>query len=381
MPFPVLALETVVREGSFTMRTDELGTLTLTEVWPLWWKEKQQEIGPKTARCYREYSRPLLAFFGALRLSDIHIDSIVTYRANRQTTAGPNLINHEINALKQLLEYCGLWEPIARYYKQLKVKKGGPGQVLTDQEAEWIFQVAEMKPRWRLAYLCALVSATTGAGATEVLSLRLKDVDFNSGRVGFIESQKTDDRPRLILMNDDCRWALAQIVMLAHEKGAERPEHFIFPKRAAVKGGKPDPTQHMASNFRAWYAIRKFAAKKYPNLAYLGRNKLRHYALTKVAENPNVSEMTVKQMAGHGPYSKMLTEHYVHIREQAQRVAVDSLQGVRKAPTEVRAVTSAGDERATTSSTLEFAFRSFTSRMPKLEAASAAGKNTNRREH
>jgi hypothetical protein len=39
--------------------------------------------------------------------------------------------------------------------------------------------------------------------------------------------------------------------------------------------------------------------------------------------------MTVKQMAGHGPYSKMLTEHYVHIREKVQRVAVDALPRLR----------------------------------------------------
>jgi hypothetical protein len=74
---------------------------------------------------------------------------------------------------------------------------------------------------------------------------------------------------------------------------------------------------------------RTIAAKEFPNLAYIGRYKLRHYALTHFAENENVSEMTVKQMAGHGPYSKMLTDHYVHIREKVQRVAVDALPSLR----------------------------------------------------
>lgn len=320
------------------VRTGDLGKLTFSEVWPIWWEVKEQEIGKKTKQCYHEYFRHLSLFFGLIVLEDVHIGHVVAYRKERMVTAGPNLINHEMNALRQLLDYCGLWggTTLAKRYKQLKVRKGGPGQTLTDQEAKWLFEVAQMKPRWRLAYLCALVSSSTAAGAKEVLSLRLKDIDFNGARVMFIEGTKEgSERVRCIPMNDDCRWALAEICMIAAIKGAEKPEHYIFPKRASVKGGPPDPTQHIESNFRAWYAIRKFAAKKFPSLAYLGRYKLRHYALTRFAENPNISENVVKQLAGHGPYSKMLVDHYLSIRERARRVAVDALPSLRKPPASV----------------------------------------------
>lgn len=321
------------------IRTGELGHLTFSEVWPIWWEVKEQEIGKKTRQCYHEYFRQLVLFFGSLVLKEIHIGHIVAYRKDRMVTAGPNLINHEMNALRQMLDFCGLWggTTLAKHYKQLKVKKGGPGQTITDQEAEWLFEVAQMKPRWRLAYLCALVSSATGAGAKEVLSLRLKDIDFNGSRVSFIEGTKDGaERPRTIPMNDDCRWALAEACMLAGEKGAEKPDHYIFPKRATKKGGKTQITEHMESNFRAWYAIRKFAARKFPSLAFMGRNKLRHYALTRLAENQNVSENTVKQIAGHGPYSRMLVDHYLSIREKAQRIAVDALPSMRKSPASVQ---------------------------------------------
>lgn len=321
------------------VRTGELGVLTFAEVWPIWWEVKEQEISKKTRQCYREYYRQLAPFFSAVVLNDIHIGHVVSYRKERLVKAGASLINHELNALRQMLDFCGLWggSTLAKHYKQLKVRKGGPGQTITDKEAEWLFEVAQMKPRWRLAYLCALVSSATGAGAKEVLSLRLKDVDFNGSRVSFIEGTKDGhERPRCIPMNDDCRWALAEIVMIAGEKGTEKPDHYIFPKRAAKKGGKPDPTQHMESNFRAWYAIRKFAAKKFPSLAYMGRYKLRHYALTRLAENPNISENTVKQIAGHGPYSKMLVDYYLSIREKARRTAVDALPSLRKPQTSVQ---------------------------------------------
>jgi integrase len=105
----------------------------------------------------------------------------------------------------------------------------GDAGTLTDEEAQCLFHVAQTKPRWRLAYLCGMVSSCTGAGAKEVLSLRLKDVDFNGGRVCFIEGTKPSaERTRCIPMNDDCRWALAEIVMMAAEKGANKPDHYIF---------------------------------------------------------------------------------------------------------------------------------------------------------
>ena len=62
---------------------------TLAEAWPLWWEHKQQEISPHTAKCYREYKKPLLAFLGARSLAISALSrSWLTVRADRQQDQG-----------------------------------------------------------------------------------------------------------------------------------------------------------------------------------------------------------------------------------------------------------------------------------------------------
>ena len=53
---------------------------------------------------------------------------------------------------------------------------------------------------------------------------------------------------------------------------------------------------------------------------------LRHHAITKLAESPEASEQTIMALAGH--VSREMLEHYSHVRQQAKRKAVESLDNV-----------------------------------------------------
>jgi integrase len=53
---------------------------------------------------------------------------------------------------------------------------------------------------------------------------------------------------------------------------------------------------------------------------------LRHHAITKLAESPEASEQTIRALAGH--VSREMLEHYSHVRQQATRKAVESLDNV-----------------------------------------------------
>jgi hypothetical protein len=53
---------------------------------------------------------------------------------------------------------------------------------------------------------------------------------------------------------------------------------------------------------------------------------LRHYAITKLAESSEASEQTIMAIAGH--VSREMLEHYSHIRQEAKRKAVASLDNV-----------------------------------------------------
>jgi len=60
-----------------------------------------------------------------------------------------------------------------------------------------------------------------------------------------------------------------------------------------------------------------------PSLSTLRPYDLRHHAITRLLENPDISEQTVKDIAGH--VSKHILERYSHIRMAKKRDALDAL--------------------------------------------------------
>jgi len=305
-----------------------------------WQQVKNQEVSAGTARHYEACLRPLRAFFGEMSLRDIHIGHITAYRKQRMEprvvedrvySVGPSHINQEISALSQILDRAGLWAPIARTYKPMRKPRGGPGQRIDLEELRYLFQVAQKKPRWRVAYLVSLISANTAAGPNEILSLRLRDLHFHERIVTFVQGTKRDgERVRSIPMTDDCLWALQELEAMAIEKGAHEPDHHLLPHRAKVKGAAPDPTRHQTHYRKGWDGLRREAAKKYPRLARVRRYDLRHTALTMMCEDPDVDLPTLKKIAGHGPGSRLIIDHYFHENVRRKRVAVRSLDGLRE---------------------------------------------------
>ena len=218
------------------------GELAFPDAADAWLAAKRQEVGPGTARLYGASLRQLKAFFGQLPVRDIHIGHVVEYRRRRQEphtyqgrifTAGPSRINHEICTLSQIMDRAGCWAPIAKHYKPMRKPRGGPGQRVPLEELKHLLAVAQRKARWKIAYLCSVVSANTAAGPGEILSLRIKDINFNAKPeplVSFVEGTKRDrERIRSIPMTADCEWALRELVKIARSKGAVAPEHHLLP--------------------------------------------------------------------------------------------------------------------------------------------------------
>jgi integrase len=68
---------------------------------------------------------------------------------------------------------------------------------------------------------------------------------------------------------------------------------------------------------KAWTGMCKRAGVEYR------WHDLRHTFISRLAENPNVSEETIRQLAGH--VSKRMLERYSHIRTQSKRAAIATL--------------------------------------------------------
>jgi integrase len=91
-----------------------------------------------------------------------------------------------------------------------------------------------------------------------------------------------------------------------------------------VKGTGFDPTKPMQSWRTAWRALTVEAGL--PGLRF---HDLRHHCITRLAE-AGVPDHTLMAIAGH--VSREMLEHYSHIRMDAKRDAVASLDGPKRQP-------------------------------------------------
>jgi integrase len=216
-----------------------------------------------------------------------------------------------------------LWDPIRKHYRQLRVPKGSRvGMRLTDEEMVHLAEVAERSPYWRVAYLALMIQSQTAAGPTEVLSIRLRDIAWDQNLL-FIQGTKTDCRPRQLPMTEDCALSLKQAQLLALDKGASRPEHFLFPHRDG-------PHRHARHYHGAWHALRREASVRYPRLAKVRAYDIRHTAISRMCENPNIDESTLKKVVGHGPGSRIMFDVYFHERSKRKQEAVSVLDGITR---------------------------------------------------
>ena len=322
-----------------------LGAMRFSVAGPLWLADHKAAIAPKTYSDYGYFLRQLNRFFGELPLESIHIGHLNAYSAERSETVGARSINHEMNTLKQVLECAGEWSEIAKFYKPLKVPKSSVGQALEPRDEERLFRIASTSHRWKVAYWCSVLTATTTAGPGEISHLHLNDVSFLEDAGGCLGTLRVRDglkngfRERLLPLNSSSRWAIGQILK-RYYKLCKRigitpaPEHYLLPGRK--QRGPYDPTKPMGSWKHAWQSLREAAG-----LPKLRMYDLRHHAITKLMEDPDISERTVEEMAGHALSSRM-KKRYSHIRLKPKAEATNKLElnlgkkPVQSAKTDVR---------------------------------------------
>jgi len=83
-------------------------------------------------------------------------------------------------------------------------------------------------------------------------------------------------------------------------------------------------TRSMGSWRKAWLNCCKSAGVRYR------WHDLRHTFISRLAENANVSEQTIRSLAGH--VSRQMLERYSHIRSQAKQAAIRVLEEQSTAP-------------------------------------------------
>lgn len=308
--------------GSLTdclVPTSVLTQLPFAQACEAWLESRRPYLSPKTHHEYRLNINTLSAFFGELRLSEVDGDLVRAYQRMRQAKCGAFAINHECGLLCQIRKRIGL--PLEDY-QPLPLPKEQRGRALRDEERARLLRVAESNPNWQAAYLFAVISVNTSAGPKETATLRLKDIDLDRGIIRIQpHGAKNVHRIRTIPMNEESENAVRQAIERAHGLGSLEPEHYLFPYRRNREGmGNMvfDPARHQTSFKAAW--LKMIAQAKLPGLRMYD---LRHHAITALLENPDISEETVEDIAGH--VSRRMKKRYSHIRMEYRRAAVAAI--------------------------------------------------------
>ena len=301
------------------MRTATLTQSTWTIAAEAWLESRKPYLSPRTIRDYQDQIKILSKFFGEMRLTEIDGDAIRAYQRMRMGRAGASCINKECSILQQMLKRIGKWAEVAPYYEPMPMPKESPHRALTPVEEDRLYRVGATNPAWEVAYCAFVIAINTTCGAGEIRHLRLMDIDAEKLTLRVQpEGAKNEHRIRVIPLNSTAWKAIEHLQKRATRLGSIEPHHYLLPFR--VKKGTYDPERPV----KDWrYALREMLIAANINISFYS---FRHHPITKLLENPDVSEETAEAIAGH--ISHRMKKRYSHTRIEVKRSAVEALQRI-----------------------------------------------------
>lgn len=288
------------------------------------WLASRVSIAPKTRHCYRNHFKVLSAFFGERPIDSLTFSDLHEFRQARLLVCGSNAINKETDLLKRVMKAFDCWDRVARFYERLPKSAPQVGIALEPEEEAHLFSVAAAEERWRVAYLCSLLSRNTGAGPGELRHLTLGNIDTKDfAWIRVVRGVKNRFRVRTVPCEGDARWALEALYRRARSLGAKDAEHYLLPFRRR-NHGKFEFDKPMTHWHKQWYELRREAGKKYPRIRTLRIYDMRHTFETNLLENPQVPYNVIERLMGHAIDSDM-RRVYDHIRDRALQQAVQQV--------------------------------------------------------
>ena len=341
----------------------------LTEVFDLYLAERKTDSCDSTVKKERQFLRPVVKALGEQSLRQITADVILEYRANRKARGLSNVtINIEVGALRRILKRGKLWQRMADDVKPLKEQPSEVGRAMSPEQKQRLLEVASTNPLWEAANCAAMLALNTTMRACEIRHLKWCDVDLLE-RIVTIHRSKTSAGHRPIPLNSGAMLAFQKLRGRALKIESANPEHYVFP---TIEPGHFNPLKPMVSWRGAWRKLTKaaqtltllerawgrpalfetpndranlermkkemrikeinrwlqekapdLAAESKKGLASLRFHDLRHHAITELAESGE-ADLTIMSIAGH--ISRRMLEHYSHIRMDAKRRALESLE-------------------------------------------------------
>ena len=281
-----------------------------------------------TARFRRCKMAVLVKFFGAMRLREITPARIEHYQKERTRTIGNATVNGEWWTLRAILKRFGAWtDAHVQVCRPLPVEQTSKGRALSAEECRHLLACAEKNSRWRRELLPIVTLALhTGLRSAELRGLRLGDISLDAQPGPRLAIRRATTKSaageRLVLLDEPAVRAVQALQVIAHARGARRPEHFLFPcaigHGATLYGRGWDPRRGRSSWGGAWQSLRRVAG-----LGDLRFHDLRHTYITMAAEAGVGLEVTMRQV---GHVTAAQTRIYTHVADPAVRSAMAAIE-------------------------------------------------------
>jgi integrase len=293
------------------------------------WLASRAGLAPHTLETYRTYVRTLIDKFGGRLVSDFCEDDIATLVRQRQAEGfKPRRINFELAVLRMVLRDFGLWDAVKGRVRPLRTPHDVGKAVSREHEDRLLAAISQSRSPALLPLF--VLSIDTGLRANEIRQLRYRDLTllWRGGTIeqgGLIVSRsKTEGGTgRAIPLT---RRACAALTLWLSRFPQASSNSFVFPAYRIGGNGqrslcRVDLSRAIGSWKRAWRDALSTAKLHYR------WHDLRHTFVSRLAENPAVSEQTIMALAGH--VSKTMLARYSHIRTAAKQAAIDALEAER----------------------------------------------------
>jgi integrase len=299
------------------------------------WLATKTGLAQRSSERYQQCIDKLLETFSDRLICDIQAQDIGEYQRTRLASlVSPRTVNYEIGTLRGILKQYGLWGQFSDRVKSLR-ERHDIGRAVSPEEEEKLLAAAKQSRSPALLPLLAL-AFDTGLRAGEVQALRYQDFSLEwekgvivRGELMVRKSKTTAGTGRTVPLTK--RVCVSLTLWLSRFPEAV-PASYVFPKHKVGIGGDDaeplvydvDLSRHMGSWRSAWKTACTTA-----DLTYRWHD-LRHTFVSRLAENPNVSEETIRALAGH--VSRQMLQRYSHIRVEAKRAAIAVLEPRVPAP-------------------------------------------------
>lgn len=281
------------------------------------WAMDKKAVGKRLSPRYclentRILNSFLIPYFGNYQLTDITKRVIKDFRNYLKTKGySGSTINHALSCLKMILEYAEEYELIQAVPKIERASNQieNPRGILTPEEIKRLFAIQWEDQR---AYVCALLSASTGMRLGEILALTINDVKNDlipvnktwNNNLRTVNPTTKTGRPRYIPLPNRVRKELETLIQ--YNIHGQDGNNFVF--FGTTPKAPLDPNMIIKYFKRALHKIGiSEQERKQRNIVF---HSFRHF-FNSLCINNNIPLTKVQQITGHS--SIEMSEHYYHL--------------------------------------------------------------------